>query len=165
MTKPLGAQKFSRLFDHVAVTVSDLNRSLVFYRDLLGLKEIERHLLKGPEIEKMTGKKGVVMEVVRLSAQEDDTVLIDLQRYVSPKGKKSTAQLGDVAQTHFALRVHDLDSAYRRLRSSVVFLSEPVVFELDFGTVKVVFLRDPDGAIIELSELREAAEKKLTKDR
>ena len=112
-------------------------------------------MLKGPEIEKMTGKKGVVMEVVRLSAQEDDTVLIDLQRYVSPKGKLSTAQLGDVAQTHFAIRVYDLDSAYKRLRSSVDFLSEPVVFKLDFGTVKVVFLRDPDGAIVELSEVRE----------
>src|SRR5438105_7836273 len=95
-------QQLSRLFDHVAVTVSDLDLSLAFYRDKLGLKEVERHLLRGEGIEKMTGKKGVVMEVVRLSAQEDDRVLIDLQRYASPKGEKSKAQLGDVAQTHFA---------------------------------------------------------------
>jgi glyoxylase I family protein len=159
------AKQLSRLFDHVAVTVSDLDRSLAFYRDKLGLREVERHLLKGEGIEKMTGKKGVVMEVVRLSAEEDDTVLIDLQRYVSPKGNKSTAQLGDVAQTHFALRVRDLDSAYRRLRPSVDFLSEPVVFNLDFGTVKVVFLRDPDGAVIELSELSEAKKKNPSKRR
>ena len=35
------------VLDHIAVTVSDLERSLAFYRDLLGLKEVERHLLEG----------------------------------------------------------------------------------------------------------------------
>jgi catechol 2,3-dioxygenase-like lactoylglutathione lyase family enzyme len=162
--KPIGYEKYSRLFDHVSVTVSDMERSLAFYRDELGLREVERHLLKGQEIDKMTGKRSVVMEVVRLSAQEEDRVLIDLQRYVSPKGKTSTAQLGDVAHTHFALRVKNLDSAYQRLRSSIDFLSEPVVFKLDFGTVKVVFLKDPDGAIIELSELCGTGEKHPKKE-
>jgi catechol 2,3-dioxygenase-like lactoylglutathione lyase family enzyme len=57
------------VLDHIAVTVSDMDRSLHFYRDLLGLREVERHLLEGETISKMAGKPGVVMQVVRLAAQ------------------------------------------------------------------------------------------------
>jgi glyoxylase I family protein len=153
MKQAPGGEGISRLFDHMAVTVSDIDRSLVFYRDLLGLREMERHLLKGENIEILMGKKGVVLQVVRLAGQEDDNVLIDLQQYVSPKGKVSGAKLGDTAHTHFGLRVKDLDSAYKRLSAKgVKFVSKPVVFKLDFGTVKVVFVQDPDGAIVELTE-------------
>ena len=31
------------VMDHVSVTVSDMDRSLAFYKDLLGMEEIERH--------------------------------------------------------------------------------------------------------------------------
>ncbi len=149
-----GRDGYSRLFDHVAVTVSNLARSLKFYCEQLGLREVERHLLKGDGIERLVGKKGVVLQVVRLAARDDDRVLIDLQQYVSPKGKLSKAQLGDTAHLHFGLRIDDLDSAYKELRSKgASFVSEPVTFDLEWGSVKVVFLRDPDGAIVELTEL------------
>ena len=59
--------KWIKNLDHVAVTVSDLDRSLHFYVDLLGFKEIERHLLEGETISKMAGKKDVTLQVVRLA--------------------------------------------------------------------------------------------------
>ena len=43
------------VLDHISVTVSDLERSLAFYRDLLGLREVERHRLDGDTISKMAG--------------------------------------------------------------------------------------------------------------
>ena len=41
------------ILDHISVTVSDMDRSLAFYCDLLGLEEVERHRLEGVTISEM----------------------------------------------------------------------------------------------------------------
>jgi catechol 2,3-dioxygenase-like lactoylglutathione lyase family enzyme len=140
-----------KVLDHIAVTVSDMQRSLAFYRDTLGLREVERHRLEGETISKMAGKPGVVMDVVRLAAPDTPGILLDLQQYVSPQGRVSDAQLGDVAHAHFCFGLPDVWAAYRQLSAQgVKFVSEPVSFDLEWGIVHVVFLKDPDGFIIEL---------------
>ena len=68
------------VLDHISVTVSDMERSLAFYRDLLGMEEIERHRLEGETISKMAGKGDVIMQVVRLQAPETPGMLLDLQQ-------------------------------------------------------------------------------------
>lgn len=142
------------ILDHVAVTVSDMERSLAFYCDLLGLKEVERHHLEGETISKMAGKPDVIMEVVRLEAPETPGVLLDLQQYVTPEGRVSKAQLGDVAHSHFCFGVPDVWEAYKDLTSKgVEFVSEPVSFDLEWGIVYVVFFKDPDGFILELMQV------------
>ena len=142
------------ILDHVAVTVSDMERSLAFYCDLLGLKEVERHHLEGEVISKMAGKPDVIMEVVRLEAPETPGVLLDLQQYVAPEGKVSEAQLGDVAHSHFCFGVPDVWAAYEELTAKgVEFVSEPVSFDLEWGIVYVVFFKDPDGFILELMQV------------
>ena len=142
------------VLDHVSVTVSDMERSLAFYCDMLGLKEIERHHLEGETISKMAGKPGVIMEVVRLEAPETPGVLLDLQQYVAPEGKVSDAQLGDVAHSHLCFGVPDVWAAYRDLKAKgVEFVSGPVSFDLEWGVVYVVFFKDPDGYILELMQV------------
>src|SRR5215212_5394220 len=142
------------IFDHFSVTVSDLERSLAFYCDLLGLREVERHLLEGEGISKMAGKEGVALQVVRVHAPETPNILIDLQQYLSPKGKVSNAKLGDVAHSHICFGVPNLAAAYQELTAAgVKFVSEPVSFELEWGIVHVVFLEDPDGYILELMQV------------
>ena len=143
--------------DHIAVTVSSLERSLPFYTGVLGLKEVERHLLEGETISTMAGKPGVIMQVVRLAAPDTPTILVDLQEYVQPKGSVSNAALGMANHSHFCFGVSNLQTAYRELKEKgVEFVSAPVTFDLgadwDYGAVKVVFLRDPDGFILELVE-------------
>ena len=141
------------VMDHISVTVSDMERSLAFYRDLLGLEEVERHRLEGEGISKMAGKECVIMQVVRLQAPQTPGVLIDLQEYIAPKGKVSNAKLGDVGHSHICFGVPDVWAAYRELTAQgVEFVSEPVSFDLEFGVVHVVFFEDPDGYILELME-------------
>lgn len=142
------------ILDHVAVTVSDMERSLAFYCDLLGLKEVERHRLEGETISKMAGKPDVIMEIVRLEAPETPGVMLDLQQYVEPEGKVSDAQLGDIAHSHFCFGVPDVWAAYQDLKAKgVIFISEPVSFDLEWGVVYVVFFKDPDGFILELMQV------------
>lgn len=142
------------VLDHVSVTVSDMERSLAFYRDLLGMKEVERHRLEGETISKMAGKPGVEMDVVRLAAPETPGIIVDLQQYLKPAGSVSDASLGDIAHAHVCFGVPDLDAAYRDLQAQgVEFVSEPVSFDLGWCIVDVVFLKDPDGFVLELMQV------------
>lgn len=137
--------------DHISVTVSDMDRSLAFYRDLLGLQEVERHRLEGETISTMAGKPNVVMQVVRLAAPDTPNILLDLQQYLSPEGKVSNAKLGDVGHAHFCFGVRNLDEAYTELSGKgVEFISKPVQFDLGWAVLDVVFLKDPDGFVLEL---------------
>ena len=141
------------ILDHVSVTVSDMERSLAFYREVLGLKEVERHRLEGETISKMAGKPGVVMQVVRLEAPETPGIQIDLQQYITPQGKVSNGKLGDVGDSHICYGVPDVWATYRDLKArGVEFVSEPVSFDLEWGIVHVVFFKDPDGYILELTQ-------------
>ncbi len=144
--------------DHVAVTVSDLEKSLPFYKEVLGLEEVERHLLDGETISEMAGKPGVVMQVVRLACPDTPDILIDLQQYIEPKGDVSNAALGMANHSHFCFGVDNLPATCDELeKKGVEFISVPVSFDLgedwDYGVVKVVFFKDPDGFILELMEM------------
>ena len=142
------------VMDHVSVTVSNMERSLVFYRDLLGLKEVERHHLEGETISKMAGKPAVVMEVVRLEAPETPGIKLDLQQYLVPEGGVSNAKLGDVSHSHICYGVPDVWETYHDLSAKGVrFVSEPVSFDLEWGVVHVVFFEDPDGYVLELMQV------------
>ena len=148
---------YVRNLDHIAVTVSDLDRSLAFYKDLLGFKEVERHKLEGETISTMVGKADAILQVVRLTSPEKSSILLDLQQYVEPPGSVSNAELGMVNHGHFCYGVSNLPAAYEELKSKgVEFISEPVTFDLgvegEDGGIQVVFLKDPDGFILELME-------------
>jgi catechol 2,3-dioxygenase-like lactoylglutathione lyase family enzyme len=145
-----------KTLDHVSLTVSDLERSLGFYRDLLGMEEVENHRLEGEGISAMAGKPGVVLEVVRLAWPQTTDILLDLQRYVAPPGGVSDAQLGDVGHSHICFGVDDILGACRELRANgVELVSDPVEFQLSSGVLRVVFLKDPDGNVLELVQYPE----------
>ena len=142
------------VMDHISVTVSDMERSLAFYRDLLGMEQIETHRLEGETISNMVGKDDVVMQVVRLQAPESPGMLLDLQEYVQPQGKISNGKLGDVGHSHICFGVPNLAQAYQELKAEgVAFVSEPVSFDLGWAIVHVVFFEDPDGYILELMQV------------
>ncbi len=142
--------------DHVAITVSDMSRSLQFYRDQLGLVEQSAHDLEGPVVSRMAGKEKVHMKVVRLVCPQTSEVQIDLQQYLKPKGKQSDSELGDVANSHLSIEVEDINKVYTELKAKgAQFVSPPVEFDLEAeGKILCVFFKDPDGYVLELTEYR-----------
>ena len=147
---------FAIRLNHVAITVGDMERSLRFYRDQLGMLEQSSHVLEGPDISRMAGKAQVRMHVVRLICPETPDVQIDLQHYLEPKGRQSDSRLGDIANSHICIEVGDLEKAYKELKSAGVrFVSAPVQFDLEAESkIGCVFCLDPDDYILELSEYR-----------
>lgn len=142
------------VLDHVSVTSADLDRSVAFYCDLLGLPLIGRGESGEPELGTILG----VPEVRLLWAEVDlgGGQLLELLQYLSPNGGALTPP--DPARpggTHIGLRVPDIDAMHARLsRADVPLRSKPVEIreEGDWRGVRCVYASDPDGVTIEMVE-------------
>lgn len=137
--------------DHIAVTVSNTERSLEFYCGLLGLEQVEQHQLSEDDVKRANAIENGRGQSTRLIAPGTPTVLIDLLEFFDLPKRSEAVGPGVVGATHFALGVENLRESYEDLLArGVHFDSEPVTFPLETGSVTVVFLKDPDGNSIEL---------------
>lgn len=141
-------------FDHAAISVSNLERSLAFYRDVLGL-ELLRILEPDPSLPLGTvvGMPGARARIAHLML---GPTMIELFEYQQPVGHPmpDEARQADHGHIHFGLRSDDVLADAERLKQhGVQLLSEPVEFRPD---VWIVYFRGPDGEVIELRETPEA---------
>lgn len=135
--------------DHVGVTVSSLERSLVFYRDLLGLRVIE---ISGEEdVSDIVGIRHACLKAADLDAA--DGRIFELLEYVSARGNDVQQQPNGAGCAHLALRVTDIRAVLQRLADAGHHPDgTPTVMTgaIAWEGATVVYLRDPDGAVIEL---------------
>lgn len=139
--------------DHVSVTVADLDRSIAFYRDALGLPFLGRGGSDGPDISRITGLSEVRVEWAELDLGGGQ--LLELLRYVSPDGPPLDQGTNRPGSGHIGIAVDDIDAAYRRLVSAgVTVRSAPVAISEagDWYGVRSLYALDPDGVTIELVE-------------
>jgi len=138
---------------HTAISTGDLDRSIRFYRDLLGF-EVEREFSwdQGIEIaDKITGLKDSACKAAMLKLGD---FRLELFQFSSPAPKLSDTNrpVCDHGLTHLAFTVIDLDAEYERLvTAGMVFHCPPQ----DAITAKVTYGRDPDGNVVELMEIVE----------
>ena len=135
--------------DHVGVTVRSLDRSLAFYRDLLGLRVIE--LSEEADISEIVGIRRARVKAADLDT--GDGRVFELLEYVSAQGSDVQQQSNGAGCAHVALRVNDIRAALARLAAAgyhpdgtPTLLTGAKAWE----GATVVYLRDPDGAVIEL---------------
>lgn len=118
---------------HTCLNVMDLDRSIAFYRDQLGLD-----LTRRVEIKENNA------EIAFLEDQDGNA--IELTRW---RDKKQLAE-GDNFD-HVAFGVKDLNLTIERLREQGVAIAmEP--FKLKGETNQIAFIKDPDGNWLELIE-------------
>ncbi len=147
--------------DHINIVVSDLERSVKFYTELLGFKEINRVHLEGEWIEDIVGLKGVAADVVFIVAPEEEPK-IELLCYKSPTGDQ--VPVNSLANTiglrHIAFRVDDIQAASEKLKAAgVKLLSEPIAVPATLMAQNPVrktlcYFHDPDGVLLEIAEYR-----------
>jgi len=132
---------------HTAISVTDLNRSIRFYCDQLGMKvEWQIDHRQSEALEKVVGLKNVDVSYAMLSGWGGR---IEIFQYHSPQGEPYPPDkpVCDKGITHVAFQVEDIDGLCGKLEShGVRFNSPPQVAR---PGVKVAYFHDPDGVTIE----------------
>ncbi len=113
---------------HTMVRVSDLDASLTFYCDQLGLKELRRH-------DSEQGR----FTLVFLGADENDDAQVELTYNWDPEEYSGGRNFG-----HLAYAVDDIYALCGRLQDAGVTINRPP------RDGRMAFVRSPDGISIEL---------------
>lgn len=137
---------------HTGYTVSDLDRSLVFYRDLLGCEVIATQEKQGGYLAAIVGYPDAHVRMAHLRVPGGEHV-IELFEYLSPLGGRADVEPCNVGASHLCFIVPDLRALYDALVEHGVtsFVSPPV--EVDTGINRgglALYLRDPDDITVEL---------------
>src|SRR2546423_12057740 len=98
--------------DHTGITVSDLERSLVFWRDVLGFELTHRAHQTGELAAEITGVPGAEISIAVVKAPGHK---IELLEYHAPADRKQYVDLRpcDVGSVHVALTVDDLEAVLK----------------------------------------------------
>src|SRR5438552_13984754 len=112
MTDPAPAPPTFKLSaNHVGVTVTDLARSMAFYRDLLGFNlTYERGEVTAEYMPRLVGIPGARLKIAGLDIPG---LLLDLIEYVEPRGAAAAGATSDVGNVHLGFTVDDMWGAYR----------------------------------------------------
>lgn len=117
--------------DHLVLTVADLDRTVGFYCGVLGMEEVVF---------------GGGRRALRFGAQKIN--LHQAGAEFSPAARKPVPGSGDLC-----FLVTSLDDAMRRLEEAHVVIEEgPVSRTGAISPLRSVYVRDPDGNLVELSE-------------
>lgn len=134
---------------HAAINVSDWERSVTFYRDVLGFPFLLEGEATGPGIEANTKLANVRLRFAMFKAGADH---IELLEYLSPSGRPGDRAVNDTANTHIAFVVDDIDKAFNELtRRGVKFNDQPI--HIDAGPLQgaaFAYFPDPDGVLLEI---------------
>jgi catechol 2,3-dioxygenase-like lactoylglutathione lyase family enzyme len=136
---------------HVGFTVSDIERSVEFYRDVVGLTLYRRFTGTAPYLGTITGFPGATIEIALLRTP-DGHGMLELLQYVSHPAAATERDTNRPGNAHVAFKVSDIDSACAELRQrGARLISDPVAITAGVHTGgRAVYARDPDGFTIEL---------------
>jgi NAD(P)-dependent dehydrogenase (short-subunit alcohol dehydrogenase family)/catechol 2,3-dioxygenase-like lactoylglutathione lyase family enzyme len=139
---------------HATVIVSDLDRSLGFYRDLLGFRVSYAWEHDPTILSALTGYPRAAGRAAILECA--DGTELEVAELREPRGRAAVEHRWEDAGINFlAFRVQGIDALVKRLAAAGTRINGPIVAQtLDDGSVvRVVYCFDPDGVTLTLVEL------------
>lgn len=137
-------------FAHHGITVADLDASVAFFRDVLGLRPQPRIDLDEEFSSGVTGIAGAQLSVVFLTGPGLD---VELLQYAGPSDRgRVVARSCDAGSAHLALYVQDVHDVVRRAYPhgwTLLGAVQPICVGPRAGG-RAAYLHDRDGAVLEL---------------
>ena len=147
---------------HVSLSVTDMDRSIAFYRDILGFRLTLVATVSDPEHDLYIRlPEGTSAQVAILQAGSVTIGEVELIQWSFPSSSPPPAnppkRPGDPGPFLLAFEVtgEELEEVCERLtRKGVEFWSEPITSHIaGYGDIRAVVCEDPDGTMIELLTL------------
>jgi catechol 2,3-dioxygenase-like lactoylglutathione lyase family enzyme len=140
--------------DHTGITVSNLERSLVFWGNVLGFQLSHTAHQTGELAKEITGVAGAEIKLAVLKGPGGHK--IELLEYLAPPDRKRRTDLRpcDLGSAHVALLIDDLEAVLEKIAASGwKAAGKPQTLQSGPNAGKrVVYVRDPDGTTIELMQ-------------
>jgi len=152
---PVGAaQPAVQAINAIGMTVSDLDRSVDFFSEILAFEKVSEVEVFGTEYEHLEGVFGLRMKVARMKLGEE---FIELTEYLTPHGRPlpQDSRSNDLWFQHIAIVVSDMDAAYQRLRTfkvQHVSTAPQTIPDWNKGAagIRAFYFQDPDRHNLEL---------------
>ena len=143
-----------RGFHNTSFTVADIERSLGFYRDLLGMEVVNyRREATAAYLSEEIGFPIARLRVAFLRPAPGAVEMLELIEYLEPRGTVADVRTCNVGAGHVCVLTDDLHSLFRMLsEAGVTFRSKAPVY-LPSGPNQggySVYCLDPDGITVEL---------------
>lgn len=139
-----------RRFDHVGITVADLDRATAFFVGL-GLEVEGTGSVEGEFVETVCGIPGARCEIVMLRPP-DGGARLELARFVTPDHVPGspTAMANELGLRNVSFEVADLRAAVEAVAADCYGLVGGVgEYE---GSVRMAYVRGPEGIVVSLFE-------------
>jgi len=145
---------------HTGFITNNIEKLYEFYKKLPGVKVIiEQFDTDDDFIKKLSGYKDAKIRVFWIQIGEnkdkphDDlsTHRVEFIQYLNPIGKDFDLEINSSGNAHISILTDSIDEDYRNLsKQGVEFSCKPIDSPLEGW--KVVYLKDPDGRIVELMQ-------------
>jgi glyoxylase I family protein len=144
----------ARRLSHVGLTVGDLDVSLAFWRDQVGLRELGRGMADWEYLDRIVGLDGTQIEWAELELPGD--AFLELFSYVQPPAAPlPPGGMNRPGMVHICLEVDDIAQVAQRLEAAGYTPRSSEVVTIPDGAYqgfKDIYFSDPDGFTLELSE-------------
>lgn len=143
-----------RAIGHIALTVSDIDRSISFFRDVLTFSVESDHEITGESYDRLYGIFGLRIRAVVMRLGDET---IQLRQFLTPRGRPmpDDSRSNDRWFQHMAIIVSDMDRAFAHLRAHKVEFASTGPQTLPSWNrsgagIKAFYFRDPDGHFLEV---------------
>jgi catechol 2,3-dioxygenase-like lactoylglutathione lyase family enzyme len=140
--------------DSVGITVSDMDKAIQFYSEVLSFQKISDVEVLGSEYERLQGLFGVRLRVVKMRLGAE---ILELTEYLTPKGRPIPvdSRSNDLWFQHIAIVVSDMDKAYEILRKFKVQHASTAPQRIPdtnkaAAGIRAFYFKDPDGHNLEI---------------
>ena len=137
---------------HAGLHVRDIERSLVFYRDVLGLELLARRESHADYVSEIVGYPDATIRMAWLRHPSGGPI-VELLEYVDPRGEQVDTATPNPGTVHLAFRVPDIHATTARLQAAGAPFRTPAPVPVTAGPNRggfAIYFRDPDGISLEL---------------
>ena len=136
-------------FNHVGISVTDLDRSMAFYREMFGMEPLgDPFPFSGPQFSEIMDIPEVQGRMCMIAG---GNLWLELFEFSESKPKDPAYPVSDRGISHFGLTVDDVQATYNKLKAAGV----PIHGRLQTfngGSMRAAYCRDPDGNVFEIMQ-------------
>jgi len=133
----------------MGLTVSDLDASIAFYRDVVGFSLDGRYDIAGEWFDTLTHNEGAEIDVAMMSLGD---FVLQLVAYETAGGDTLELAHHHVGNPHLNITVDDVEARHARIVASGEHDPTPIVDIMGAG-IRSFYVKDPDGVPVEFLQM------------